>query len=985
MSQKSATNPGSQASGPPPYPRATIRLQFSRDFRFTDAESMVPYFAELGISHIYASPVLQARPGSSHGYDIVDHNHFNPEIGDENSYNSLCRSLHEYGMGLIMDFVPNHMGVGAADNEWWLDVLEWGKNSPFANFFDIDWDPVEASVKGKVLLPVLGDQYGVILENGELSLAYDMTEGSFSVWYYQHRFPIAVKNYAGILQEAAREYRPLEDYVKEFRKIGSGGRSIRQHTLTRNAADDLRQRLATELRRNPEAQSALERTIAEYNGSTGSASSFDRLDKLISQQAYRPAYWRLAANEINYRRFFDINDLAALRMEEPNLFDISHQLIFRLISEGKLQGIRLDHVDGLWDPKQYFDRLQDRASYALFESPNTGSEASLQPAELKGPDPKASLDQPFYILVEKILARHENLRSDWAVSGTTGYEFLNAVNGLQVRHESEHTMDSFYRNFTGRSSDIETMITEAKHLIMQDSLASELNVIANRLNRLAKQSRRTRDFSRIRLRQAFADITACFPVYRSYVSERGIDPDGRRDVEWAVAKAKKASNAPDKSVYDFLERVLTTDILQQKQMGYRKSLVMQIIMSAQQFTGPVMAKAVEDTVFYRFGRLISLNEVGGHPEHFGSSISAFHYQAKQRLQHHPFCMLASATHDHKRGEDTRARINVISEFPDEWMQSVERWAAMNERKKRNMDTPISAGDEYILYQVLVGTFPADLNLTDSQKDDLHALAVYRNRIQAYMQKVVREAKLHSSWTDVQQDYENGLSEFIDRILQPAQSSVFLADVQRLCRKFLPQAYVNGIMQTVLKLSTPGVPDIYQGTEFWDYSLVDPDNRHPVDYQLRLDSLQKDRLDPEYARSLLTHPEDGAMKLHTIRCLLGLRKYYADVFAEGEYIPLEVKGKYSAHVLAFLRKRQDQVILCAVPVQTAGMLPESGIPLPSDWADTELLIPGEISETLSNRDWNDSLTGRSIQNNHLQIAELFRYFPAAVLIPAVQEH
>ncbi|AFG36411.1 malto-oligosyltrehalose synthase [Spirochaeta africana] len=960
--------------GPPPYPRATIRLQFRKEFTFADAQELVPYFAQLGASHIYASPVLLARPGSTHGYDIVDHNRFNPEIGTEESFAGLCRALHEHGMGLIMDFVPNHMGVGSDDNEWWLDVLEWGKSSPFAKFFDIDWDPVEAAVKGKILLPVLGDQYGTILENGELVLTYDHHEGSFSLWYYQHRFPIAVRHYGEILRLAGERCDKLLPYAKQFREIGTGGRSLRQHTLKRNEADDLKRRLSALISQDEQAKSAVQHALDRLNGIPGQPRSFDPLHALIQKQAYRPAYWRVAANEINYRRFFDINDLAALRMEQPELFDISHQLIFRLISEGKLQGLRLDHVDGLWDPRQYFERLQDRAAYALFESPFSGVETLGAHPDTACHAPEARLDQPFYVLVEKIMAKHETIRADWAISGTTGYEFLNTVNGLQVNHDAEEPLTDLYRSFTGRSVDLEQMIVEAKHLIMQDSLASELNVIANKLNRLAKQSRRTQDFSRIRLRQAFADISAYFPVYRSYVTERGIDPDGRRDVEWAVAKAKKASKGPDKSVYDFLYNVLTTDLLQQKGQGYRKSLLMEIVMGAQQFTGPVMAKAIEDTVFYRFGRLISMNEVGGHPDHFGSSVSAFHYQAKHRLQTHPFAMITSATHDHKRGEDTRARINMISELHQEWAEAVLRWSTMNARKKRITDdgpTP-SPGDEYFLYQTLVGTFPVNLDLEDPECMD-----GYIARIRQYMEKSIREAKIFTSWTNVNQDYEDGMNDFIEKILTPNQSSVFLNDLQRFVRRILPGSYVNGLMQTTLKLTSPGVPDIYQGNDMWDYSLVDPDNRRPVDYGRRIDAMQRDNLSIEHARWLLETAVSGEVKLHVIRCILGLRRCYPDIFATGDYLPLETTGEHADRVLAFSRVHQDTQIVVIVPVQTAGLIQDSHLPLPVGWGDTVVHLTDQ--DTDHPWYWNNCLTGADLQGTSLMVSEVLADFPVAVLV------
>ncbi|MFW6364113.1 MAG: malto-oligosyltrehalose synthase, partial [Spirochaeta sp.] len=819
-------------------------------------------------------------------------------------------------------------------------------------------------------LPVLGDQYGTILESGQLVLGFNALEGSFSIWYYQHRFPVAVRHYADILQPAAAAHDKLQPFAEQFRNIGSGGRSLRQHTLKRNEADDLKRRLAALAAQDDQVMAAIQSAVDSLNGIPGDSKSFDALHALVQKQAYRPAYWRLAANEINYRRFFDINDLAALRMEQHDLFDISHQLVFRLISEGKIQGIRLDHVDGLWDPRQYFERLQDRAAYALFESPFAGAETLGAHPDPACHAPEARLDQPFYVLVEKILARHETIRSDWAISGTTGYEFMNVLNGLQIDNQAEEPLTDLYRSFTGRSSDLEQMTVDAKHLIMQDSLASELNVLANKLNRLAKQSRRTRDFSRTRLRQAFADIAAYFPVYRSYVTERGIDPDGRRDVEWAVAKAKKASKGPDKSVYDFLHDVLTTDLLKNKGHGYRKSLLMEIVMGAQQFTGPVMAKSIEDTVFYRYGRLISLNEVGGHPEYFGASVSAFHYQARHRLQTHPYCMITSATHDHKRGEDTRARINVISEMHEEWVETILRWSTMNARKKRVTDDgpAPSSGDEYILYQTLVGTFPVELDLEDQA-----AVEEYIARIQKYMQKAIREAKLFTSWTNINQDYEDGMKDFIAKILTPNQSSVFLHDLQRFIQQLLPISYVNGLMQTTVKLTSPGVPDIYQGCDFWDYSLVDPDNRQPVLYNHRIDAMQRDNLSMEHARWLLDTAGSGEVKLHVVRCILGLRRCYPDIFAVGDYVPLETSGRWADRILAFSRLHKGTEIAVIVPVLTCPLMENIEIPLPSGWDDTSVTLASRAG------DWSNTLTGARLQGNQLRIADVLADFPVAVLV------
>ncbi len=651
-------------------PRATYRFQFNSAFTFDDARQLVPYLAELGVSHLYASPYLKAREGSTHGYDITDHNAFNPEIGDEDSFRALGRELSAHGLGQILDFVPNHMGIGRADNAWWLDVLEWGEESPFAEYFDIDWSPAKLELLDKVLLPVLGNHYGATLEGGELKLAFAAAEGSFSVWYYEHRFPVTPGQYGRILRPVLEtltreerltleELRALQGIVAGVRDLARRPRTARDRSTRRSQAEGLKRRLS-EIARIPAVAKALDAELERFNGIAGNHASFEPLHRLLEAQPYRLAFWRVAAEEINYRRFFQINDLAGIRIEVPAVFDHVHELVLRLIEEGRIHGLRIDHIDGLFDPKQYLKRLQSKASAAMRVA--------------KGKAGGDEDEDPFYIVVEKILAPHERLREDWPIAGTTGYDFLNRVNGLFVNAEAEGVLHRAYERFIGAQAIFEEITYQSKKQAMDLELASELRVLANEYNRLTETSWQIRDYTLVGLRQALREVVASFPVYRTYVDDSGASSEDRRDLEWAIAYARKRSYRPDKSVFDFIFQMLTTEIAREGSNLLNRREVRRLAMKFQQYTGPVMAKGVEDTAFYRFNRLVSLNEVGGEPDRFGTSLSAFHRLNQDEAKRWPHAMVCLATHDTKRGEDVRARINVISELPDEWTARVRRWS-----------------------------------------------------------------------------------------------------------------------------------------------------------------------------------------------------------------------------------------------------------------------------------------------------------------------
>ncbi len=926
-----------QVQRPPVIPRATYRLQFHKGFGFSDAAKLVPYLAALGVSHVYASPFLLARPGSTHGYDITDHNRFNPEVGDEAAFNKLSDALAAQGMGIILDFVPNHMGVGGADNPWWLDVLEWGRHSLFAGFFDIDWSPAEPTLLGKVLLPFLGDHYGTILTDGQLQLRFDAEWGSFSVWYWDHRFPIAVRDYPALLKAARKRMEgdstPLGTLVEEFGKVGQGHPSVREQAVIHRRATELKGRLAALAAEQPALRETIDAVVAGYNGTAGDEDSFVALHELLEAQSYRLAFWRVATAEINYRRFFDINDLAGLSMENQEVFELTHRLVFRLIADNRIHGLRFDHIDGLYNPAEYCRRLQDRAAYLLMQDQAAATVSGAQADAISPAKPRAHL---LYVLVEKILARHERLRDDWPVDGTTGYDFMNLVNGLFVNPAAEKQITAIYNRFIGREPDWEEISVRSKKQLVLGNLASEVNVLASELHGLAKQSRFSRDFTLPGVTAALIEVIAHFPVYRTYIDEDGPGDDDRRDLDWAFSQARRAAPMGDTSVFDFLYAALSTDLLQQEGRGYSRGDILRNAMKFQQVTGPVTAKSIEDTAFYRYYRLVSLNEVGGEPGHFGVSPAAFHKLNQQRLQHHPYGMLATATHDHKRGEDTRVRIDAITEVHTEWRRRVRRWSVLNTRKKGTVEEIVGPGhnDEYLIYQTLVGSWP--LEITDPADP---GLAEYTDRIVAYLNKAMRESKTHTSWNHPDPRYEQAVEGFVRGILDPARSTAFLNDLLPFVQRLAVIGAVNGLAQTLLKLTAPGVPDLYQGTEFWDLSLVDPDNRRPVDYALRRRTLKKLGAAPDPAE-LVANWHDGRVKQLVIARTLDLRRRLPAVFADGTYTALEVTGAQADRVVAFHRKLNDDEIVVVVPRLLAPLLGDAAVPLPpaNAWGGTAVTLP-----------------------------------------------
>ena len=909
----------------PHFPLATYRLQLNRDFTFAQATAIVPYLSELGISHFYVSPLLKARAGSMHGYDIVDHNSLNPEIGSPEDFDRLVRTLHEHNMGLILDIVPNHMGVMGSDNAWWLDVLENGEASIYSNFFDIDWHPLKDELDGKVLIPVLSDHYGVVLESGELKVVFHKERGEFDVSYHNHRFPVDPREYPRILQHctngsAARldEQNPdlleFQSLITSFSHLPARHEINSERIAERNRDKEIHKRRLAELcARSPEIAACILRTVELLNGNPAEPSSFEQLHELIKAQAFRLANWRVASDDINYRRFFETNDLAAVCMEHEAVFEATHRLVFSLMAEGKVDGLRIDHPDGLHDPRQYFERLS-RSITAI-----TNSE-----------------DGSRYVVIEKILTGTERLPSEWPVCGTTGYDFANLVNGVFVDQSAAVSLDRIYRNFVDDEIDVDALAYRCRKLIMRVGLASELNVLANQLTHIALSKRRTCDFTLNSLRDALTKVVASFPVYRTYVSPRGVSDTDVRYIRSAVATATGRSQAVNTSVFNFVRDVLLTSIAEGHDAAYSKA-VTTFAMKFQQLTSPVMAKGVEDTAFYRYNRLVSLNDVGSDLHRFGTSMPEFHLANQERLRSWPHTMVATSTHDSKRSEDVRARINVLSEMSAPWRIRVREWRRFNRSLKSllNGRRAPSPNDEYLLYQTLIGTWPADsLNDTGNWKK-------FCERIENYMLKAIREAKQNTSWINPNPDYEAAVSSFVRTLLKPGAQNRFLNDFISFQRRISRVGLWNSLSQTLLKLTAPGVPDIYQGNELWDFSLVDPDNRRPVDYTRRQKIFRSlPELGSDRARTLLETPEDGRIKLYLTWRALCLRQEHPDLFQNGEYLPLAVEGAKADHVVAFARKSDTSTVVVVAPRLAARLLNDMDVP-PIGlriWENTQILIP-----------------------------------------------
>jgi malto-oligosyltrehalose synthase/malto-oligosyltrehalose trehalohydrolase len=927
-------------------PRATYRVQLHAGMRFCDATRLVPYLDALGMSHLYASPVLKARAGSNHGYDVVDPRALNPEIGTDAEHAELCATLARRGMHVLQDIVPNHMGVLEADNAWWLDVLECGGASVHADTFDIDWRPPSPELRGRVLVPVLGDHYGRVLEAGELRLAFDATDGTFFVAYHGHRFPVDPRHYPDILTAAGelpregvptRDAMDVQSLVEAFARLPDRDDESATARATRQRDKPLlKRRLAQQHAQHAWLREHVARGLAAFEGRAGEPASFDALDTLIARQAWRLAYWMVAGDDVNYRRFFDINTLAALRADRPRVFEATHARVLQWLRDGRVQGLRVDHPDGLADPHGYLERLQ---------------RAHVRIRRERGEEPRA-----LYLVVEKILAEHEHLPPDWPAHGDTGYRYSNLVQGLFVDAEHEAAFDAIHRSYAQRQRSFDDMLDDAKRLIMSTSLAADLQILTSALHRIAVADRRTRDYTRNRLRGALAELAAAFPVYRTYLGDHAPSEVDRGHLDWAAAAARRRAVGFEMSALEFVRHVLLH--ASEETDPVLRRLKLRFVKRWQQFTAPVMAKAMEDTAFYRDHRLDALNDVGGDPRRFGVSVAAFHAANTTRWRFHPHAMLGTTTHDTKRSEDVRARLAVLSEMPQEWHAALERWRALNAPRAARAEVHVAPHDELLLYQTLVGVWP-------HEPVDAAALASLRERVQAYMRKAVREAKELSSWIDPNVAYEAALSQFIDQLLAQREPNPFLTDFEAFVAPLARFGCINSLNLVALKLTSPGVPDVYQGTEVWSFSLVDPDNRRAVDFEALRRMLEGL---PQEVETDLTDPR---AKLRLTSRLLALRRRWPLLFERGSYVPLAVEGPAAAHVVAYARAHEDTA--CVV---VATRLPFARERAGMGWHGTRVVLPAGASSA-----WQDVTSGAPVVMagpSELDVAGVLARWPVAVL-------
>jgi (1->4)-alpha-D-glucan 1-alpha-D-glucosylmutase len=968
----------------PPLPTATYRLQFHADFTFDDAAAIVEYLNALGISHCYASSYLTAVPGSTHGYDVADPTRLNPEIGTEETFRRWVAALRGNGMGHIIDLVPNHMGIAKSANPWWQEVLENGPSSLYARVFDVDWHPLKVELENKVLLPILGDSYGAVLERQEITLRYEA--GVFSLHYYETTLPVAPGSYARILETdvdalvdtlghdsiEAAEYLSILTAIRRL----PGRADLKPESRIERAREKevIKRRLATLTRECAPVREHIDRTVTLFNGTKGEKHSFDRLDDLLGAQAYRLAHWRVAAEEINYRRFFDINELAAIRMEDPEVFHHVHALVFELLRQQLVDGFRIDHVDGLYDPGDYLARLQARAQ-------------ETRP-DMFGPG------HPLFVVVEKILAVDEEL-PDWQTHGTSGYDFLIQVNGVFVDGRNEKAFNAVWENFSRLKTPFREIAYRSKQLILRLSMASELNVLAHQLNRFSERSRYYRDFTLNSLTQAIREIIACFPVYRTYVNAR--EDVGARDrdyIEFAVAEAKRRNPGRPRAVFNFVRDLLL------KQADYipeeEREEHLRFVGKFQQVTSPVTAKGIEDTALYNYNRLVSLNEVGGEPDHFGIAPEALHKWLRTRASKWPHALSATSTHDTKRSEDVRARLNVLSELPGAWKQATARWARANRRGRATIDGQSfpSRNEEYLLYQTLVGSWPLEPMDAAGEQN-------YRERIVNYMQKAMREAKVVTSWLNPSERHEEAMKEFIEAMLAP-ENTAFREDFVEFARRIACYGIYNSLAQVTVKIGAPGIPDFYQGTELWDFSLVDPDNRRPVDYRKRAALLEEVRAASRTnggTRTLFERfasaPTQDGFKLAVTHGLLEFRRTHPDVFQHGDYEPLAFDGQRRDHAFGFARRYAGREVLVIVPRLIAGLIPDAQVPPLGEkvWGDTIARIPdrvasvAEVAEAADSNSGGDGsapgyrhvLTGSRapIRDGAIRLADVFAHAPVGV--------
>jgi len=958
-------------------PTATYRLQFNLNFRISDAQELVPYLNELGISDLYASPRFKARKGSSHGYDVIDPLQVSSELGTEQEFNELITKLKHYSMGMLLDIVPNHMAA-THENPWWMDVLENGPSSEFADYFDIDWHPATTKAaflqENKVLLPVLGDLYGNVLENLQLTLKLD--EGGFHIRYFNHKFPLDPKSCRPLVETISETLRgsagseaealaELDSIVAEIDRmppatsLSAEDRNLRQ-ICARKIKNGLWQLHAS----SGETRKAIEETIRRWNGEKQKPESVNQLDQLLSVQSYRLAHWKIGLEEINYRRFFDINDLVGLRVEDPRVFEARHRLIFSLIREGKVTGLRVDHIDGLYDPLGYLRQLQQGAAVGVSE-----------PGE-----------KNIYVVVEKILGERESLPEKWPVCGTTGYDFLNAVNAIFIDPAGLSALERAYARFTGKSEPFAAVSYAGNKLVMEQLFAGEIHLLTHLLAGLAARDRHARDLPLYELVQLLVEVTACLPVYRTYMRDGTISNRDRVFVERALKLARERTPARNVSdaAFAFLRQVLFLEL--PSYVENQREAYLTFAMRWQQFTGPIMAKGLEDTASYRHNSLISLNEVGEDPmrESLPMEVEALHIFNQDRQDTWPHTLNATSTHDTKRGEDVRARINVLSEIPTAWEAALVRWSRWNHSRKKTVGghTVPAPSEEALLYQTLVGAWPQQ----DAQIPEC------KDRIKEFMVKAAREAKIFTNWINPNADHEAVLQDFVEAIFREEGKNRFLTDLSHFQKDIAYYGALNSLSQVLLKIASPGVPDFYQGEELWDFNLVDPDNRRPVDFAARTKILDELKVDEQRDLTALladitANWRDGRIKLYLTWKAAKFRRAEKGLFEEGKYIRLPSTGKAGDSVCAFAREAGKRWALAIAPRLFTRLVDPGRAPVGHEvWGATALLLPRGTPLT-----WTNVLTGQSVMAKgarggqiRLPLASALETFPVALLFAEAEE-
>jgi (1->4)-alpha-D-glucan 1-alpha-D-glucosylmutase len=971
----------------PNAPSSTYRLQLSNHLSFAAVGALVDYFHRLGIGALYFSPVARAVAGSTHGYDIIDHENFDPTLGTDDDFAALAAALKANDIGLVIDVVPNHMGIDDQHNRWWRDVLTHGQCSTYAKFFDIDWNPPKDAMRGKVLLAVLGNQFGQVLEEQQLTLKY--ADGEFLIGYYEKTFPTDPRTWSSVLARVraklvadnlpilSAQFEALSSLIDALLALPvSSDYSPENVEQRRRLAPSFKEALADLVEQSETVRSTLEQILVELNGTAGDSRSFDALDEFLADQAYRLCYWRVATDEINYRRFFDVDTLAAIRVEELEVFDAVHAKILQAVAKGQVTGLRIDHADGLRDPYQYLTTLSMAA-----QVPGATHVGTLESFGPTAP----------YLIVEKILASDESLRDDWPVEGTTGYDLMNMLTRLLVDADGVKYLRGIYERFVGNSPLFTDILYDSQRTILATSLSSEIYVLSQQLSRIAEQNRWSRDFTRPALHRGLRELVACFPVYRTYVrpDDTAIGDEDRLRINEAVRWAKRRNPAMCSTFFDFIGSIL----LLEEQPGISDENRLQrreFVLKFQQITGPVMAKGMEDTAFYRFYPLASLNEVGGSPVGAPLWVEQFHERMRERSEKWPQSMSATATHDTKRGEDVRARLDVLSEVAGEWESAIGRWREMNTSLRVEVEGGMApdANEEYLIYQTLVGTWPVLGQSANWPGEE------YVGRIVQYMHKALREAKVHTSWLSPQSAYEEGVKTFVERMLDPGNVA-FLESMSAFVRSIADAGFVNSLAQLILKIGVPGLPDFYQGCEFWDFNLVDPDNRRPVDFARRKQLLSEIDFVAEagverVVHELLPHWPDERIKMFATVFALRFRREHPGLF-EGQYVPLTATGDRANHVCAFLRTDGTEQAIFVVPrfscqavrefPPVSGELSEQTAWAPAAWwKGVRLILPDGLA-----REWRNVFTGESLRSEtdgtadcYFDVGKIFQRFPVAIL-------